>query len=233
MRPPPATLEIPMPAFDSLLNNTFVVERRVRTPDGQGGWTISYAEIGAVAGRIRPAGSAEREVAAAEERQISHVLYTRASADVARGDRVSCGNLVVEVQACEVEPGRRAPGDRLPGDPGELREVGRDEQTHRRVAAAEVLAEVSGRVADNLYRACEFAAEEARPGRRAGRASSPRTLTSPWRTARDQEITGWVGVRKGKGRLLGLLQEVGTSRHRPTRSCSQPCLATRGASWRS
>lgn len=114
-----------MPAFDSLLNNTFVVERRVRTPDGQGGWTISYAEIGTVAGRIRPAGSAEREVAAAEERQLSHVLYTRASADVARGDRVSCGNLVVEVQGVR-EPSLA--GEHLEVDclevQVELREVG-------------------------------------------------------------------------------------------------------------
>lgn len=86
-----------MGVFDSLLNKRFVVERRIRTNDGQGGWTIGYGTLGSVVGRIRPATGAEREVAAAEERQVSHVLYTRASEDVVRGDRVSCGPLQVEV----------------------------------------------------------------------------------------------------------------------------------------
>ena len=86
-----------MGVFDSLLNNTFTVERRTRTADGQGGWEIGYSTAGTVLGRIRPAGSAERDVAASEERQISHVLYTRADADIERGDRVTCDTLVVEV----------------------------------------------------------------------------------------------------------------------------------------
>lgn len=86
-----------MIVFQSLLNNTFTVERRERTSDGQGGWEISYASLGTVEGRIRPASGREREVAAAEERQLSHVLYVVASEDIARGDRVTCGDLVVEV----------------------------------------------------------------------------------------------------------------------------------------
>lgn len=85
--------------FKSLRNNTFDVERRSRTSDGQGGWTIGYAATGTVEGRIRPAGSAEREVAQAEGRQISHVLYVDHGEDVERGDRVTCGDLVVEVVA--------------------------------------------------------------------------------------------------------------------------------------
>lgn len=79
----------------------------------------------------------------------------------------------------------------------------------------EVLAEVSGRVADNLYRACEFAAEEARTRapRRTGQLASDIDIAVEV-TARDQEITGWVGVRKGKGHAFwAYFQEVGTSRH--------------------
>lgn len=86
-----------MGVFDSLLNNSFVVERRTRTSDGQGGWAVSYASVGTISGRIRPASSVEQTVAQQEERQISHVLYCLASEDVERGDRVTCGLLVVEV----------------------------------------------------------------------------------------------------------------------------------------
>ena len=86
-----------MGVFDSLLNNTFAVSRRTRTPDGQGGWAIGYAAVDTVRGRIRPASGAERTVADAEERQVSHVLYVRPTADVERGDRVTCGDLTVEV----------------------------------------------------------------------------------------------------------------------------------------
>jgi len=80
-----------MTVFTSLLNNTFTVSRRARVSDGQGGWPIAYVEIGTVQGRIRPASSNERVVAASEEQQISHVLYVLHGADVERGDLVECG----------------------------------------------------------------------------------------------------------------------------------------------
>ena len=87
-----------MTVFESLLNNTFTVSRRIRISDGQGGWTVAWSAIGTVKGRIRPASSAEREIAAQEGRDISHVLYLVAGADVERGDLVECGALDVEVQ---------------------------------------------------------------------------------------------------------------------------------------
>lgn len=83
--------------FDSLMNNEFTQERRTRTNDSQGGWTIGYSSLGAVRGRIRPASSQEREMAMAEERRITHVFYTRADEDIQRGDRLTCGDLVVNV----------------------------------------------------------------------------------------------------------------------------------------
>lgn len=86
-----------MSVFTSLLNNTFTISRRVRTDDGQGGWEITYLELGTVEGRIRPATSNEREVADSEEQQISHVLYVAHGEDVLRGDLVECGDLEVEV----------------------------------------------------------------------------------------------------------------------------------------
>lgn len=86
-----------MTVFESLLNNTFTVERRTRTHDGQGGFSIGYSSVGSVEGRVRPASSTEREVAAAELRVISHVLYVVDGEDIKRGDRVTCGDLVLEV----------------------------------------------------------------------------------------------------------------------------------------
>lgn len=94
-----------MTVFESLLNNTFTHYRRRRTADGQGGWAIDYPQIGTVTGRIRPATSAEREVADTEEREVSHVFYCLAAEDVRRGDRLqatSAGSgytLLVEVDA--------------------------------------------------------------------------------------------------------------------------------------
>jgi head-tail adaptor len=83
-------------SFASLLNNSFVVTRITRTSDGAGGWTVGYTAVGTYEGRIRPASGQEREVAAAIERQISHVLYLECE-DIERGDVVTCGDLSVEV----------------------------------------------------------------------------------------------------------------------------------------
>jgi SPP1 family predicted phage head-tail adaptor len=90
-----------MSVFESLLNNTFTVSRRRRSPDGRGGWPIDYVEIGTVRGRLSPVASratGEQVVAQREERQITHVLYVAAGADIERGDRVSVGDLTVDVE---------------------------------------------------------------------------------------------------------------------------------------
>lgn len=86
-----------MGVFESLRNNTFSVERRLRVSDGKGGWTIAYESAGTIEGRIRPTTLKERLVADSAEAQISHVLYCAADEDVARGDRVTVGDLTVEV----------------------------------------------------------------------------------------------------------------------------------------
>lgn len=93
-----------MTVFTSLLITTFTHERRRRTPDGQGGWSIDYVEQGTVTGRIRPATSSERQLAMQEERQVTHVFYCQADEDVRRGDRLTATSpggyqLVVDVDA--------------------------------------------------------------------------------------------------------------------------------------
>ena len=66
---------------------------------------MAYEPLGTVQGRLRPASSQEREVAALEERRISHVLYVVAGTDIARGDQVEGDGVIVDVVAVR-EPSR-------------------------------------------------------------------------------------------------------------------------------
>lgn len=94
-----------MSVFQSLLNHNYTISRRDRISDGQGGWIIVYVELATVRGRMRPASSEERQVAAQEGRRISHVLYVDAETDIARGDQVEGAGLVVDVVGVR-EPSR-------------------------------------------------------------------------------------------------------------------------------
>jgi SPP1 family predicted phage head-tail adaptor len=85
-----------MSVFTSLLNHDFTKFRRRRTPDGQGGWAVDYVSVETVRGRLRPASSSEREAAAREERQVTHVFYCDAGEDITRGDRLSYSGLTVD-----------------------------------------------------------------------------------------------------------------------------------------
>ncbi len=86
-----------MSLFSTLLNHDFTVRRRTRTNAGHGRWPIGYEDIGTVRGRLRPASSGERQVAAQEGRQITHVFYCEAGADIARGDELDGADKTVEV----------------------------------------------------------------------------------------------------------------------------------------
>lgn len=83
----------------ALFNAVFAVSRPGRTSDGQGGWAMSYAPVGAVDGRLRPASATEIASAAQRMAQVSHVLYTPAHVDLLRGDLVSGAGVTVEVVA--------------------------------------------------------------------------------------------------------------------------------------
>lgn len=74
-----------MGVFESLLNKSFRVWSLLRESDGQGGWPESWSAGDAIEGRMRPATSKEREEAALEEREISHVFYCGADETVTRG----------------------------------------------------------------------------------------------------------------------------------------------------
>lgn len=88
-----------MTVFESMLNKTATIERRTRTADDQGGWTITYNEVGSVDCRVSPKSSKERLVADSDEAQITHVLYCLADEDIARGDIATVDSLELEIIA--------------------------------------------------------------------------------------------------------------------------------------
>ena len=94
-----------MALIEALFNQTVTISRRDRIADGQGGYSILYADVGAVEGRLRPASSAERDVADQEQRAISHVLYVLHGTDIARGDQVEVDGLTLDVMGVR-EPSR-------------------------------------------------------------------------------------------------------------------------------
>ena len=94
-----------MALIEALFNQTVTVSRRDRIADGQGGYSILYADVASVEGRLRPASSTERDVADQEQRAISHVLYVLHGTDIARGDQIEVDGLTLDVMGVR-EPSR-------------------------------------------------------------------------------------------------------------------------------
>jgi len=94
-----------MSHIETLFNHEFAQNRPERTSDGQGGWIVSMSNVGTIRGRLRPASSEERSVAAQEQRRLSHVFYCAAGEDICRGDCLSADGITVEVLAVR-EPSR-------------------------------------------------------------------------------------------------------------------------------
>lgn len=85
-----------MTVFQSLLNYDFFAVRMSRLSDGQGGWIIGFVDLAQVRGRLRPATGREREVAAQEQRVITHVFYCETAENLGRGDYLSPGSIVID-----------------------------------------------------------------------------------------------------------------------------------------
>ena len=108
----------------SLYIHTFTVSRPTRTADGQGGWSIGYADAGTVVGRLRPVTATERTVGQLEQAHITHVLYCATEADIRRDDLVSGADVTVKVLAIR-EPSRA--GHHLEIDAEEIQKEGQQE----------------------------------------------------------------------------------------------------------
>ena len=78
-----------MPLIDTLFNSVFIVMRKIRASDAQGGWSESMTTVGTILGRMCPGSASERDVGDQRQSQISHVLYCPATIDIHRGDTVT------------------------------------------------------------------------------------------------------------------------------------------------
>lgn len=88
-----------MALIETLYNKSFVLSRKARVSDGQGGFTHTWPSVSSVAGRMRPASATERTLAMQRLAEIDHVFYCDADEDVQRGDRISGSGRVWEVIA--------------------------------------------------------------------------------------------------------------------------------------
>lgn len=86
-----------------LLNRRLQVWRAFTSDDGAGGQTVTWNQISTAKFRMSQPSAREREVAAAEEAELTHVLHTKPKVDVARGDELHDGNgMALEVMATMV-----------------------------------------------------------------------------------------------------------------------------------
>lgn len=85
-----------------LLNRTAALWRKSTTSDGSGGQTVEWAQAGTVPVRLSSPRATERQAAAQEGAEITHVAYFGADSDVRRGDRLIDGDLTVELLAVTV-----------------------------------------------------------------------------------------------------------------------------------
>lgn len=69
-------------------NRTATVRRQTSTPDGAGGWSQTWADVGEVQVRCSQPSTVDRESAQAGQAAITHVVYALPGADVRRGDRL-------------------------------------------------------------------------------------------------------------------------------------------------
>lgn len=80
-----------------LLNRTFARWQQTETTDAGGGVSVSWAQNGTVKGRLSSPSPTERQAAAQEGVQVTHVVYLPSDTDVARGERLVVDGITVEV----------------------------------------------------------------------------------------------------------------------------------------
>src|SRR5438128_4088256 len=84
-----APLLTTLPDVSQLFNHDFIVARVTRLEDGQGGYTLEFADLPGmpIRGVLTPATSTERLIAAQQQARVTHTFYCLPT-DIARGDQV-------------------------------------------------------------------------------------------------------------------------------------------------
>ncbi len=80
-----------MPSISHLLIHALTQERKVRTPDGKGGFLEQYEILRTMNGRINPAGPRELEIAQQKQAEVTHYIYLEPGTDVGVNDQFVYG----------------------------------------------------------------------------------------------------------------------------------------------
>ena len=84
-------------AITHLLNQTATIQSMTKTTDGRGGHKETFSGTTTVKCRVRPASSQEIFLAAAEKREVTHIVYTDPGSGLVRGDHLVIGSTTLEV----------------------------------------------------------------------------------------------------------------------------------------
>lgn len=80
-----------MPTISHLLIHSLTQQRKVRMPDGKGGFLEDYEILATMSGRINPAGPRELEIAQQKQAEVTHYIYLEPGTDVGVNDQFVYG----------------------------------------------------------------------------------------------------------------------------------------------
>lgn len=82
-----------MSAITHWLNRSLHVWRETTVPDGSGGFTVTYADQGALDVKVDQSSAAEQLVAQQGQARHTHNVYAEPDADVRRNDRLAASGV--------------------------------------------------------------------------------------------------------------------------------------------
>lgn len=85
-------------SFDGLLIHSLTILRRNGSSDGAGGFTLEYAPLATVKGRMSTTGSGNREASIGDrwDAMVTHIAFMRPT-DIRRDDRIELGGTIFRV----------------------------------------------------------------------------------------------------------------------------------------
>ncbi len=81
------------------MRHRVVVERATKTPDGAGGYALSWAAVATIWADVRPVSGNERYLSMRVEDDVSHTILTRYRNDILPSDRLSFDSRLMQVKS--------------------------------------------------------------------------------------------------------------------------------------
>lgn len=89
------------------LRTSLTVEQPVETPDGQGGFTLTWAQVATVWALVEPLSGKSTEFAERAETRLTHRIWMRWRDDVGRGMRLVNGGKTYRIDSVDDADGSR------------------------------------------------------------------------------------------------------------------------------